>query len=127
MKSVKFFLLFNATCPLNKKCLSNSIIYQCTVSTAQRKETYVGQTANTFKQRYNNHKFSFSNNNLRYSTELSIYIWHLKDSNTNYTLSWQIIRQAQSYSNTSKSCRSCTWEKFFILYCSGYGSGPGRI
>ena len=32
-----------------------------------------------------------------------------------YQIKWQKIKQARSYSNLSKRCNFCLWEKFFIL------------
>jgi hypothetical protein len=41
----------------------------------------VGLTENEFKTRYTNHKASFNNYEKRNSTELSKYIWNLKNNN----------------------------------------------
>ena len=48
-----------------------------------------------------------------FATELSKYIWSLKDSFIPYSLSWKIIAHANSYSNTTKRCNLCLTEKFF--------------
>ena len=39
----------------------------------------IGMTGNTFKEHFNNHKKSFSKMEYRNSTELSIYVWDLKE------------------------------------------------
>ena len=49
-------------------------------------ENYVGLTANDFKSHYRNHMASFRNNKSRNSTELSKYIWSLKDSNPEFSI-----------------------------------------
>ena len=61
-------------CPMQNKCLADSIVYQATVTThdKQPKQTYVGLTESTFKTRYNNHKASFTNPTKRNETERSI-------------------------------------------------------
>ena len=42
-------------CPMLGQCLTESIVYQATVSTNDGpNQTYVGLTANTFKTRFNN-------------------------------------------------------------------------
>jgi len=48
-------------CPLNNNCLSKNIIYQATIKTDDITKFYVGSTSTTFKNRYSNHKASFTN------------------------------------------------------------------
>ena len=61
------------SCPLRGKCLTESVVYQATVTRTdnQHKETYVGLTEGAFKTRYNNHTSSFRNPKHKHSTELS--------------------------------------------------------
>ena len=101
-------------CPLEGKCLEKSVIYQATVTTANTTETYVGLTENEFKTRYGGHKTSFNNYNRRHATELSKYVWSLKEKNTDYTLRWRILTKARAYSNTSKKYNLCLEEKYYI-------------
>ena len=61
-------------CPLDHKCLSKSVVYQCTVHHDNTTQSYIGITANTFKSRYNAHKSSFNNKTLKHSTSLSKYL-----------------------------------------------------
>ena len=61
-------------CPLQGKCKSKSIIYQATVSTANKTETYIDSTACEFKTRLNNRTASFKHAAKLNSTELSKYI-----------------------------------------------------
>ena len=53
----------NVSCPLSGKCLTESVVYQATVTREDTKEekTYVGHTRGQFKTRYNNHTNSFKN------------------------------------------------------------------
>lgn len=106
------------TCPLDGKCLTPSVIYQATVTSADNTSTntYVGLTEGTFKTRYANHKSSFKHSNKRLSTELSKHIWQLKDNNINFSINWKILRTASPFSNMSRKCELCLWEKFFIVY-----------
>ena len=105
-------------CPLDKQCLTKSIIYQATVTIDNNRIAgkYVGLTEGTFKTRYANHKSSFKHIGKRQSTELSKLVWKLKEDNINFNITWRIVRRANSYSNISKKCSLCTWEKYYILY-----------
>ena len=58
---------YKESCPLQGKCLTESVVYQATVTRKdnQQKETYVGLTEGPFKTRYNNHTSSFRNTNIQ--------------------------------------------------------------
>ena len=62
--------------------LKESAVYQANVWTENHNppQTYVGLMENSFKTRYSNHKSSFSTANKRHNTELSKYIWYLKQN-----------------------------------------------
>ncbi len=107
-------------CPLDGKCREKGIVYQATVTTnniegISKKETYVGLTETEFKTRLANHKQSFSKEKLRNATELSKFIWKLKEENIEYKIDWTILGRAKPYSNTTKKCNLCTLEKYFII------------
>ena len=90
-------------------------IYKATVSTSENKKHYIGLTSNTFKTRYSLHKTSFTNKDKRNNTELSKYIWKLKDNNTAYQIEWKILKIAKPYTPASKKCNLCLWEKYYII------------
>jgi len=104
-------------CPLDNKCLTKSLIYQATVTTDNHRPpaTYIGLTENTFKIRFNNHTASFQHPQKRTNTELSKYIWNLKESNIRYTINWKVIKRAKSFNPATKRCNLCLWEKYYIL------------
>lgn len=102
-------------CPMNGECLINNVIYQATVVTDNKAETYIGLTGDQFKTRFRNHTASFKDRGKKHATELSKYIWSLKDANTEYTLNWKIMARANSYSNRAKKCNLCITEKYFII------------
>ena len=77
-----------------------------------KKETYVGLTGGTFKERWYKHEGDFK----ILTTELSIHIWDLKDRNIPYSISWEIVRRARTFSPVTKKCDLCIHEKFEILY-----------
>ena len=103
------------SCPLEGDCKERNIVYQAEVTTPQSKETYIGLCDTTFKERYRNHTCSFRNERYKNATELSKYIWSLKNRKINYDIRWRKIRQARSYSNINKKCNLCLCEKYFII------------
>ena len=104
-----------SSCPLSGECLTDSVVYQATVKSEGREETYIGLTGDQFKSRYRNHMASFRNSAKRNATELSKHVWELKDKGAEFTLSWKIIARARMYANTTKRCNLCLTEKFFII------------
>ena len=78
-------------------------------------ESYIGLTANPFKTRYNNHTASFRHEAKRSATELSNYIWDLKEQNIRYSIKWTALGHARPYSAASKRCNLCILEKFYII------------
>ena len=107
----------NATqCPLEGKCLTKSIVYEAKLTTNDDTFTYIGVTGDTFKDRYSTHKCSFTNVRYRTATTLSQKIWELKESNTDYKLSWSIVKKAHTYKGGGKGkCDLCLTEKLEIL------------
>ena len=103
------------SCPMDGNCNAENVIYQTEVATANTKETYIGLCDTTFKLRYRNYMYSFRNERYKHATELSKYIWRLKDQRIAYDIKWRKVKQARSYSNVNKRCNLCLWEKFFIL------------
>ena len=104
-------------CPMNRNCLSASIVYKAEVSTCDtgdRKE-YIGMTANSFKERFNNHKKSFNNEKYEKETELSKYIWKLKKNKKDYSVSWSILKRAPAFSPGRKRCNLCIEEKLCLM------------
>ena len=96
-----------------------SLIYNAQVTSTSSNQTttknYIRLTEGTFKQRYTQHKSTFTHKKLSHSTELSKYIWQLKDENINFTTKWSIIARARPYNNSSKRCDLCLAEKLYII------------
>ena len=87
------------SCPLQKKCLTKSVVYEATLTTAtQEKFKYLGLTEGTFKERYNMHKSSFRH-----------------DEQKNYTISWRIAAKGYPTKGGNKDCDLCMTEKILIL------------
>ena len=107
-------------CPLSNKCITESVIYLATVTikdktTNRPPQTYVGLTENSFKTRLANHKASFNSFDKRNATELSKYVWELKNRNIDYTIKWKLLKRAKPYNCASNRCNLCLWEKYFII------------
>ena len=103
-------------CPIRGECLSTSIIYEATVEADNNsKKTYIGLSGGKFKDRYYNHKKSFSHKKYKKETELSKHVWELKDSNINFNITWAIISQTDKLKRKSGNCNLCMNEKLAIL------------
>ena len=100
-------------CPLNQNCLSECLVYNAAVNTSTTKN-YYGTCEKSFKERYNNHTSSFRNKSRQKSTELSNYIWELKENGENYTIDWLIAIKAHSYISGTRKCDLCLCEKLLI-------------
>ena len=96
------------------KCLQANVVYQASVTTEATNESYVGLATN-FKDRYRNHMTSFRHANRRNETELSKYIWTLKDARKPFRVQWKVLATCKPYDNVSKKCNLCLKENFFII------------
>ena len=100
-------------CPLNQNCLSECLPYNTVVNTSTTKNHY-GTCEKSFKERYNNHTLSFRNKSRQKSTELSDYIWELKENDENYTIDWLIAMKSHPYICGTRKCDLCLCEKLLI-------------
>ena len=107
----------NSVCPVDGKCLQKNVIYTALVvedNNNDKAKQYVGLSSTSFKLRYTNHK-SDINNRDRDGTELSDYVWKLKDNNSNYTIRWSILSKESYYNTETEKCYLCTSEKLQIF------------
>ncbi len=74
---------------------------------------YIGVTSNTFKERYRNHLKSFKHPQYIYSseTELSKYVWNLKNDGKKFGIKWSIVRRAQAYTPGANRCNLCMYRR----------------
>ena len=107
----------NFECPVEGKCETSSVIYQCIIkeTVSGQSQSYVGLTANSFKDRFYKHRKSINDENYHKNT-LSRHIRDLKRRKVNFELSWRIISKARAYSPASKCCELCLREIFYIMY-----------
>ena len=109
-------------CPLNGQCLVGAIIYKATVTSEERQTSYIGSTELPFKDRYTNHKSSFTLRHKASSTSLSTYIWDLKDKGLSHEIKWEILKRCSPYVAGMRRCDLCLTEKLLILQ-----SNPGQV
>ena len=102
---------------MDGNCNAENVIYQAEVITTTTKETYIELCDTPFKLGYRNHVYSFRNERYKHATELSKYIWTPKDQNIKYDIKWRKVKQARSYSNVTKRCNLCLWEKKIFILC----------
>ena len=108
------------SCPLDNKYLTSQLIYQADVTNTLDNEDnyYLGLAETIFKERYSNHKSSFKNENSKTGTELSKYVWSLRENNKIPSIKWKIVKIVYSKA-TSSFYKLFLTEKLFILNALG--------
>ena len=101
-------------CPLQGKCLQESVVYEAEVETKVESKTYYGLTEGPFKSRYNQHQSDLRHEKNRHSTALSKYVHSLKDQNIEYKITWKINSKGYPFQCGAKSCDLCLQEKLTI-------------
>ena len=105
----------NKACPLAGNCLQQCLIYKATVTSANKVTSYIGACEPEFKTRLNNHTKSFKKRKYETETELSKYIWKLKDENEQFEIAWEMIATASPYKCGTRHCNLCLTEKLLIM------------
>ena len=72
----------------------------------------------SFKDRYNNHKSSFCNDQQKNSTESSKYLWSLINENKTPIINWKVLKIIYS-KVTADFCKLCLMENLYILNALG--------
>ena len=104
-------------CPVGARCKDDKVIYQAYVTApGRRREGYVGMSAPSWKLRYANHTSNFRNPGARVRTKLAGHVWELKDEGLVPELKWQFLATAPTYKPSTKTCRLCIAEKFYIMH-----------
>ena len=105
-----------AECRMEENCQINSVVYKCDVTRPLPKKVYLGLAEGEWKSCFCNLKLSFKNKRYPNKTTLSSYMWHLKSvsSETRY-IKWSVLRCDPPYSNISKKCLLCLYEKLEIV------------
>ena len=104
-----------SNCPLDNKCLTPSIVYRANVSAMHKPDKkYFGISETLFKDRYNNHARYFRHKEDVNSTDLSKYIWKLKDEGETPSITWNIMSVVNCHLRGGV-CRLCLTEKLWFL------------
>ena len=103
-----------SVCPLQGKCQIQSLVYKGRAQSGDEVKEYIGQTAITFKLRYNNHKASFVSHTKRHQTTLSNYFWRQKDKGLDTNITWEPVSVTNPYTRGNKQCSLCLTEKATI-------------
>ena len=104
-----------AECPLDNKSLTANIVHKAVVSAPKNADKkYFGIGEISFKDRFRNHTRDFRHKKYFNSTELSKYMWQLKDKQITATIKWNIMSIVHG---TPKGgvCKLCLTEKFWLL------------
>ena len=105
-------------CPLDGRCREETLVYQATISSSNNatKHNYIGAVEGDFKQRFYNHKTTFTNTTKRNTTALSAHYHHLTDKNEQPQIKWNILTKCRPYTPGSRKCDLCLSEKLEILF-----------
>ena len=105
-----------AECPLPGKCTVDKLVYQANVPDNNNVESYVGLTADTFKERHYGHRQDFKKSESRTNTTLAGHIWKLKDQGKDPKIDWKVVCRASPFTPITGICNLCTSEKWHIIY-----------
>ena len=106
-----------ANCPLTPaECQKNNVIYVASVESQDGTEHYTGLTGATFKKRWYKHTGDFRNSKSKHSTRLSTHVWKLKEEGKNFNVKWEIMDRAPTHNPTSRKCRLCLKEIYYIIF-----------
>ena len=103
----------NHPCPLEtQNCQTNQVIYRATVTDEDDKvNTYTGLTRNTFKKRFNGHTHTHSTKEMPNQLHCQPIYGNLK-----IKTDWKLIDRATDSNPTTRKCRLCLKEKFYIIF-----------
>ena len=64
---------------------------------------------------YHIHFYTFRNR-VQNSTTLSTHVWDLQDERKKHDIKWELIDRAPEFNPSSRKCRLCDKEKFYIIF-----------
>ena len=102
-------------CPLNGECLTSHTVYEAEVNTDTDSRVYVGSTERPWKDRRAVHNSGFNHREYAAGSELTKYIWTLKDAGRRYTIQWKILEKVRGRM-IGGECKLCIAEKMHIIY-----------
>ena len=98
------------------ECLWRHVISVLKSARKVFKKVYLRLAEEKWKSRFYNHKLSFKDKRYSNKTTLLSYMCHLKSISSKTTnFKWSILRCVPPYSNISKKCVLCLYEKLEIV------------
>ena len=101
-------------CPLQGRCQIPALVYKAKTLSGDETKEYIGQTAITFKLRFNNHTASFANISKKNNTTLSHYFWKRKLLGEDTSITWKPVSITNPYKRGGQTCSLCLTEKVSI-------------
>ena len=102
---------------MNTLCHLNIVVFQGIIyphKNVKDKKTYIGISSTKWKIRYANHKFSFSNENMKHQTTLSKHFWSLKNKGLTPEIQW-FIKKSNTPKCFDSRCNLWLEEKIQIM------------
>ena len=101
------------TCELDRQCQVEEIVYRADVKIGSEEKYYIGQTKNTFRQRYSLHESNMRHD--RRSTALCTYLLDKKAEGIEPdSVKWSVVSATHKRRRGERSCSLCTTEKVNI-------------
>ena len=73
-------------------------------------------TGKRFKDRFYKHNDTIEDEHHNNHTALSNHIWDLKRKSLNFELKWKILDRGNVFDPTTRKCRLCLKEKYYIIF-----------
>ena len=102
--------------PMDGKWQIMDANYDFRVTSANPQKIFFEFAEGKWEKRYYYHKKSFKHQRYSHETILSSYVCHLKGIlGVTPNLKWSVVRCTATYSNITKMCLSCVYEKLVII------------
>ena len=103
-------------CPMNGECLLPNVVYEGEVTniTDDITRLYVSVTQRPWKDRRAVHNSGINHREYSIKSELTKYIWSLKDAGKQYKLTWRILEKVKG-KLIGGECKLCVAEKLHII------------
>ena len=106
----------NAIAEKSRNSYVNDVVCKCDITRPLLKKVSLGLPEGEWKSHFHNYKLLFKHKRYSNKTTLLSYKLHLKGASSETSnLSWSVLRWVTPYSNISKKCLLCLYEKFEIV------------
>ena len=108
----KMYISLSSFIELNFECL----VYNAHIVSNNETKEYIGMTENSFLKRLDAHNSDQRLPHARKKTELSEYVWNLKDKGITYNIKWTVMEKLPKLKIGDRFCALCVAEKRHILF-----------